>query len=273
MKRILYIFFACAFSMGMYAQETVVTSDNTDKTDSLTQVVSKLSAKVQKVEDDKRNESIWKKRSKYFHIGYINQTLTHQDISGLKWKSDFGVSLGFGHTYYLHRRALFNMLKFGLDITWLDISYAKYSQPKEWTEPSESTYPDEDSEDFDLGVHQVELGLHIGPSITLNPIDYLKLSGYFHFIPSGSIVIMNDEANASYVSNFAVGGAIAYKAISLGIESRWGKAKYNSFAVDEDAVDTDDIGGGSDVDIDNVLVSGKNRLKTKSLRFYLIFRF
>lgn len=84
---------------------------------------------------------------------------------------------------------------------------------------------------------------------------------------------MNDEANASYVSNFAVGGAIAYKAISLGIESRWGKAKYNSFAVDEDAVDTDDIGGGSDVDIDNVLVSGKNRLKTKSLRFYLIFRF
>lgn len=39
MKRILYIFFACAFSMGMYAQETVVTSDNTDKTDSLAQVV------------------------------------------------------------------------------------------------------------------------------------------------------------------------------------------------------------------------------------------
>ena len=160
--------------MGMYAQETVVTSDNTDKTDSLAQVVSKLSAKVQKVEDDKRNESIWKKRSKYFHIGYINQTLTHQDISGLKWKSDFGVSLGFGHTYYLHRRALFNMLKFGLDITWLDISYAKYSQPKEWAEPSESTYPDEDSEDFDLGVPRAPYrSIHYSQSDRLSQIERL----------------------------------------------------------------------------------------------------
>lgn len=78
--------------MGVYAQETPVNGVNLDKVDSLTQVVNDLSSHVKKVEDDKRNESIWKKRSKYFQIGYMNQTLTNQDIPDLKWKSDFGVS-------------------------------------------------------------------------------------------------------------------------------------------------------------------------------------
>lgn len=277
MKKLAYIFLLCTLPFGAYAQNTSTNDTNTDKVDSLTQVVNELSSKVQKVEDDKRNEAVWKKRSKYFGIGYMNQTLTHQDIPGLEWKSDFGVSLNLGRTFYLHKKPLFNMLKFGLDVTWMDVSYAKYSAPEGWVEepsaPVEPEYPDEDDEDIDidLGMHQVEFGLHIGPSITLNPVNHLKVSTYFHFIPSGSVVILNDEANASYVSNFAIGGAIAYKAISLGIESRWGKAKYNSFSVDEDAVDVDDM--EEDFDVDNVLVSGKNRMKTKSLRFYLIFRF
>lgn len=91
------------------------------------------------------------------------------------------------------------------------------------------------------------------------------MSVYFHFIPSGSVIFLNDEANASYVSNFTIGGAIAYKAISLGIESRWGKAKYNSFSVNEDTEE--------DASIDDILIRDKNRMKTGSLRFFLIFRY
>lgn len=268
MKKLVYFIFASIFPLSIYAQEVSVDNGNVNKVDSLTQVVNELSSKIQKVEDDKRSESIWKKRRKYFYIGYMNQTLTHQDVPGLEWKSDLGFSFGIGRTYYLHKKPLFNMLKFGLDATWLDISYAKYSQPKGWEEPSESTELDDEE---DLGTHQVEIGLHFGPSITINPVDHLKLNGYFHFIPSGSMIILNDEANTSYVSNFAVGAAISYKAISLGIESRWGKAKYNSFSVDEEATDFEDMEG--DYDVDDVLVTGKNRMKTKSLRFFLTFRF
>lgn len=223
--------------------------------------------------EEKRQEAVWNDRSRYFHFGYLNQTLTHQDVPGLNWKSDFGFSIGAGRTFYLHKKPLFNMLKFGLDATWFDLSYAKYGDAEGWVKlPSEPVYPDEgyEEEEIDLGVHQLELGMHVGPSITLNPVDHLKLSGYFHFIPSASVVIMNDEANVNYVSNFAVGGAIAYKVISLGVESRWGKAKYNSFSIDEEGDDSDWEG---DVDIDDVLKSSKNRLKTKSIRFFLIFRY
>ena len=35
---------------------------------------------------------------------------------------------GFWKTYYLHK-PLLNMIKFGIDATWFDISYAKYSEP------------------------------------------------------------------------------------------------------------------------------------------------
>lgn len=271
MKKFIYCFLAWLFPLGVYAQKAPVNDVHSDKVDSLTQVVNDLSSQVKKAEDDKRSEAIWKKRSKYFQIGYMNQTLTNQDIPDMKWKSDFGVSLAFGRTFYLHKKPLFNMLKFGLDATWLDISYAKYSQPEGWVEPSEAIEQEYPEEEIDLGVHQVELGLHVGPSITLNPVNHLKISGYFHFIPSGSILIMNDEANSSYVSNFAAGAAIAYKAISLGIESRWGKAKYNSFSGDESAMDTEDMEG--DFDLDDALTSGKNRMITKSIRFYLTFRF
>lgn len=268
MKRFVYLIFVGIFPLGIYAQDRFVDSGNAGETDSLTQVVNELSSKIQQIENGERNATIWNKRKKYFHIGYMNQTLTNQDIPDLEWKSGFGFSMGMGRTYYLHKKPLFNMVKFGLDATWLDISYAKYLQPKGWKEAYESAELDDGE---NLGTHQVEIGLHIGPSLTINPVNHLKLSGYFHFIPSGSIIILNEEANASYVSNFAVGAAISYKVISLGIESRWGKAKYNSLSVDEEDADFEDIEEGFDVD--DALVTGKNRMKTKSLRFYLTFRF
>ena len=81
--------------LSIYAQDIPASNDGTDKVDSLTQVVNEL----QKVEDDARNEAIWNKRKKYFQIGYINQTLTHQDVPGLEWKSDFGVSLAMGKSF------------------------------------------------------------------------------------------------------------------------------------------------------------------------------
>lgn len=83
-------------------------------------------------------------------------------ISGSRWQWE--------NHFYLHKKPLFNMLKFGLDATWFDVSYAKYSHRK----------------------HQTRLILK-----KESPIDHLKVSGYFHFIPSGSILVLNYEVNAS----------------------------------------------------------------------------
>lgn len=270
MRKIIYLILASILPLGIYAQDVPSDNKNSEKIDSLTQVINELSTKIEKTQEDKHYTSIWKKRRRFISFGYMNQTLTRRDIPGLKWKSDYGFSLAVGRTYYLHKKPILNMIKFGLDATWIDISYAKYSNPEGWedftSEPAES----EGEEEFDLGAHQIDLGLHVGPSITINPVDHLKINAYFHFIPTGSVAILNDEANACYVSNFAIGGAISYKVISLGIESRWGKAKYNSFGMEEDI---ENIEMGDNAEMGDFLISEKNRLKTKSLRFFLILRY
>ena len=92
--------------------------------DSLQQVVNQLTSNVETLEKDNLNQKIWKDRAKYFNIGYVNQTVTDKTFGG-KIKSDFGVSLSSGKTYYLHKKPIVGMIKFGLDWTWLDINYAK----------------------------------------------------------------------------------------------------------------------------------------------------
>ena len=75
---------------GVIAQETDSQAQSFQKEDSLLQVVSNLSDRIQKAEEETRNERIWKKRAKYFNIGYItSQTLTDKLDDEAEWKNDF----------------------------------------------------------------------------------------------------------------------------------------------------------------------------------------
>ena len=70
-----------------------------------------------------KQEKIWG-RKKYFNISYGMPSLTRGN--GLeKLNSDFAVAINRGNTYYLHKKPLFGMLKFGLDWTVFDIAAAK----------------------------------------------------------------------------------------------------------------------------------------------------
>lgn len=82
-------------------------------------------------------------------------------------------------------------------------------------------------------------------------------------------MILDDEVNTQYVSFLTFGGAIAYKAISLGVEGRWGSANYKSLSVsDEEDYDDEEY-----ENVGDIFSFDKNRLKTKSVRFYISFRF
>ena len=123
MKKLFWLVLSTVILTGqsVFAQETNSETQSSQREDSLLQVVNELSGRVKKTEDAARNERIWKKRAKYFNIGYItNQTLTDKVDAEAEWKSDFGVSLAFGKTYYLHKKPLLNMIKFGIDATWFD---------------------------------------------------------------------------------------------------------------------------------------------------------
>lgn len=79
MKKLFWLVLSTVILTGqsVFAQETNSETQSSQREDSLLQVVNELSGRVKKTEDAARNERIWKKRAKYFNIGYItNQTLT-----------------------------------------------------------------------------------------------------------------------------------------------------------------------------------------------------
>ena len=167
-----------------------------------------------------KQEKIWG-RKKYFNISYGMPSLTRGN--GLeKLNSDFAVAINRGNTYYLHKKPLFGMLKFGLDWTVFDIAAAKYTV---------------EESDFEDGgdIYKAEIGMQFGPSITINPVDFLKINVYFRYDPIFSVAYNQDsDFLMNYGSYFNTGLAASYKVISLGAEYRWGTTSYK---IDEENQD------------------------------------
>ncbi len=128
-------------------------------------------------------------------------------------------------------------------------------------------------------MHQAEFGMQFGPSVTINPVHHLKVGGYFRVTPSYSLLYMDDSLYHHYVTMFNAGCAIAWKVISLGVEWRWGTAKYNGLTFDESVFEDDSLNGDSFGEEDPLWVMSWTRclsrikFKTSSVRFYIGFRF
>lgn len=281
MKKTLTIFLLAAFGLTLKAQEAntdstaVQTTTQQEETiDSLKQALHALEARVDKTEEENRDKKIWKNRSKFIHIGYItNQTLTGDMV---KMNSEWGIQLTSGRTYYLHKKPILGMIKFGLDFALADISLVQYKDEYNLFPDEEAEEEDEEDDLLaDLGSLQLEYGLRLGPSITINPVGDLKVSGYFHFNPSFSMLKMDEEYYYNYTSFFNAGGAIAYKAISVGVEWKWGKGKYDGFNTDFADMDFDGDDYEGDISLGDILDEYKlsDKFKTKSFRVYLSFRF
>ena len=259
-----YILMILALAVsGVRAQQS---EEVTRQQDSLQRVVNQLTAERDSYKQADLNRRIWKDRAKYFNIGYVKQTLTDKTFGG-DITSDFGVSLSYGKTYYLHKKPIAGMIKFGLDWTWMDINYAK----------STLWMLDEDSGSLSKSaMHQAEIGMQFGPSVTINPVHHLKVSGYFRVTPSYSGLYMDETFHHHYVTMLNAGCAMAWKVISLGVEWRWGSAKYNGLTLDGLNLDEDSFGeedNPSMGDVMDQISAPKRKLKTSSMRIYLSFRF
>lgn len=284
MKKSLLLLFALVLTAGANAQEneTAGAGSMQETIDSLRQTVNALTAKTAQIEENQKNEKIWKRR-RYFTVGFGSTDL---DIDKLSYNTNTAFSLTWGKTFYLHKKPLANMVKFGLDVTWIDLNYARYKKGsgvkfnEDFLNPSDDDYndgyddfdPDQDILDqFDLGMHQIDASmLCFGPSVTVTPfrlldinaLNCLKASAYFHYMPTYSAVIIseNDETklNHGYCSFFKFGLALSWKLLTIGYEHRWGSAKYNS-----EMFDGSEFGNGAD----------KLKHTTKNNRFVIGFRF
>ena len=202
-------------SLFVYRNENKSLRNQVDSLNtSLANLTEEMNAKLDYLA---KQEKIWS-RSKYFNIGYgmlsLNRGKEYETLH-----SNFAVSIARGKTYYLHKQPILGMIKFGLDWTFFDIAVAQYEE-----ETRESFGQDNDDSD----IYKGEIAMQFGPSITVNPVDFLKVNLYFRYDPTYSMMFNTDgnEFKGNYGSYFNTGLAASYKVISLGFEYRWGSTSY-----------------------------------------------
>lgn len=203
-------------------------------------------------------------RKKYLNLSYSMPSLSVENSP--KVKSDYGFAFTTGRSYYLHRKPIVGLIRFGIDATWLDLSYGNYSADM-GVNLDPVTGGAISALYFDK-IHQAEIGMQVGPSVTVTPFRNLAIHVYFRYAPTFAMLFNtydtgNDESyldiSGGYASFFVAGGSVSWGAIGLGAEARWGSGKYKVFRAGLD----DEYG----------IESSKSRIKTSGWRVYLNFRF
>lgn len=182
-----------------------------------------------------------KVRSKYVNIGFSGTKFEQDDIST---SADYGAFLTIGRTFYLHKTPILNLIKIGIDASWLDLNYANFSKP---FEIEKGTF------------HNAEAAMHIGPSVTVTPLNNLNVCAYLRYAPTFTALYstVNDNYNLGYATRFVCGASLSYKVIGVGVEARFGKNKYEPFEAFLNDIDD----------------AEKVNTKMAGCRVYLTFRF
>lgn len=196
----------------------------------------------------KHGKGVWD-RKKFLNIAYSMQTLSPD--FGNAAEGTFAAALASGRSIYLHRNPIAGLVKFSLDFG-TDINYAQYM-------PLEGDY-NMDNEISDMigisGRHHLDIGLFLGPAVSVNPVGKLMVKGYFRFVPSYSVLMLESDIYHGFAPNFTYGGEICWNWIGLGIEGRSGFGTYSSLISLIEGSESMPAGYG-----------------TEALRVYICFRF
>lgn len=269
---------------------TVATDQNTtvEPADTLREKLAQMESRMASMEQEQKMQKTWKRR-KYWKIGITSPNLERTDGEEMKWKTNGSFFIQKGRTSYLHSKPIAGMIKFGIDYGFIDVTYSKL-ELKEISYSGESGTRASDGFDdivsgdpngdigiseltgIDLGMHKIDYGLHVGPSISVNPWNKLIATAYFHVMPTASCVIQNDNFSYGFGCMMAAGVSVAYKVISLGVEGVWGKVKYTQtdFSGDED--EDNDYDSSDEEDNASYFNTEKFTLKQSGIRAYIAFR-
>lgn len=171
-------------------------------------------------------------RRPYADIGFSSTTMSSKDIPDLM--SNYGVSFSVGRTLYLHNRPALGIFRLGLDVTWFDINYTNY-------QIMSMAYSNLESMQYE----QIELGVHIGPSITIRPSGKFNIHGYIKYSPTISSLYANDNIYGCYTPFITQGVSVSWGKLGVGVETRSFECHYKELGVknNPEAIDPTTIKG------------------------------
>ena len=204
MKRILIVFsLSFLSSFASFAQEVKDDLQNIDWQEDSSEIVTVADI----IEDQQavtyqnlREEhfaDVWSHRT-YLNISSIKSKLTPQDkiptgMGGVvgEFKSDWGASLTWGHSYPLHKHPIANVAQINIDYNWMDLNVNHYkiegdgvgvydsSKKFNGNPNTPATEPFSKSDMYytpwNLEKYELNYGMSIGPSLTLAPFTYIPV--------------------------------------------------------------------------------------------------
>jgi hypothetical protein len=132
--------------------------------------------------------------------------------------ADYGIDFQLGTTFYIGPR-IGNMLRFGLDVCWLDFSYIALDSRV-------------GSNGMDIFLNAMELG----PIISFSPNKSIAFDMYGRVVPSFSFLYFNqnmgttsqEQVYTGYNTNGLIGVSFRAKAFLIGVEYNFGGMEYIS---------------------------------------------
>ena len=189
-------------------------------------------------------------RRKYSQVSIGRNTIKNDQWGTLK--SDIALNYTNGRTFYLHEEEIIDMIRFGIDGTWTDLSYARYTR----TLPLDGKFKE-------YKFNQLDYALNVGPSAHINPIDDVYVHAYFRYAPAYSLLFGDKQVYGNYATYFVTGLSVSYNFIALGFEGRFGNCNYNNYI--------------SAKRLDKLMPHPSNilteRVKHRGWRFYVSFMF
>lgn len=214
----------------------------------------------------------FKARKKFTQIGYSYNTFSREN--GAELKNDLGIFLYSGRSYYLHK-PIGGKLRIGLDCVWTDINYSsfKVNYQKIGDQASSQTRGVEiESKDYtyqNTTMHGVDIGMQFGPSVTYSFNDDMQIHTYGRYAPTYSFFYDGDNLQSGFGNFCVIGTNFSWKSIGVGIEGRFGSAKYKNFDIDDESeADSDLIKDGI-----HLAPNEKGKTKYSGFRAYISFRF
>lgn len=280
MKKLLFPLFALACVFSSFAMES---NDTTKRVTTLNDIIAQESKSKTDVKYDQHLRKVWSHNT-FFNISYNKTEISSDEFPATnqkfhnEFKNKMGVGLQWGQTFNFHKKALGNVVFFGLDYVWMDLNFNQYNQDSVPILPDGSEWKNDASIYLkNMPWHDekmsLDYGMSIGPSLTFYPFtpfhknaaDHVRLQGYFH---------LGYKAEGFIIKSLKENSKDNKKESLL----NWGHGMYTAFGCN---LTFNTVGIGFDVRNDNINVKSvkkeygtdKLKLKEKTTRLYIQFRF
>lgn len=201
-------------------------------------------------------QNVWKRRS-FFNMSWTESKMKckedAENVRGLEFKSDWGVTLQSGTNYRLHKKPIAKMINIALDYSWLNLNVNHIKdadhEDGEFLYNSTDRVPDESGNPtpyyvypWKLEKYEANYGMTLGPSITIAPfvplgvkqLDYLKIQAYYHIGYSASFLytLNKEEFDENQTTNLIGDNREAYESYTTmkdNLKLQWGHGMTSTF--------------------------------------------